>query len=124
MGSVSDADRGSTMDYYAVEMGEGLAGEYTTVGAVTTAMYTCMGILFLNDSSRWGGLYHYPMGRLGNPYVNPTIISMYNQLKAERVLVTPAKAVAGMGVLQRGISTMSWNSSRAWAMRGSSSRGE
>jgi hypothetical protein len=79
------------MAYYSLEMAEGIAGDYTTVGATTTAIYSCMGILFLNATSRRGGLYYYPAKGLENPYVQPTIIAMYNQLQPNRILLTPAK---------------------------------
>jgi hypothetical protein len=68
----------------------GIAGDYSSVGAVTTRIYSCMGIHFLNESTKWCGLYHYPAQRLGNPRVDSTILSMYNQIKPERVLLTPA----------------------------------
>jgi hypothetical protein len=86
------------MLYYKVEMGEGIAGPLSTVGAKTTELYSCSGITMINEKSKLGGLYHYPSGCHGLNVVQSAIIAMLNYVQPTMIYVTPAEETApGMG---------------------------
>ena len=87
------------MKYFnGLNMGEGVAGP-STIGAATTAIYSCMGIAFVNREALFGGLYHYPSNSMGNQHVTSTIRQMFNDLKPDEIVLTPAQDASGNGVL-------------------------
>ena len=80
------------MKYYnGLNMGEGVAGT-DQIGAATTVIYSCMGIAFVNRQKRFGGLYHYPSGSIGNANVIGTIRQMANDIAPDEIVLTPAGA--------------------------------
>lgn len=86
------------MKYFnGLNMGEGVAGP-STIGAATTAIYSCMGIAFVNRKALFGGLYHYPSKCMGNLNVTSTIRQMFNDVKPDEIVLTPAQDTSGNGV--------------------------
>ena len=71
------------------DYGQGLAGA-ESVGHKTTALYSCMGIAFVNSAKRFGGLYHYPAETIKHETVRGTITIMYNDIKPDLIYLTPA----------------------------------
>jgi hypothetical protein len=87
-----------TMPYYSVVEGEGIAGPVTVVSAETTALSSCMGLVFYNPSRAFAGLYHCGAGTLHEPLVQTTILAMINDLQPERIYLTgAARTHAGTG---------------------------
>lgn len=84
--------------YYTVEQGEGIAGGYRAIGATTTAIYSCMGIMFFNHLTTWGGLYHYPAMGLDDDRVPDTIESMIAEIRPSEIHLTPALDPMGLGL--------------------------
>lgn len=91
--------------FSGLNMGEGIAGGQQ-IAISTSQIYSCMGIAFANTQTHWGGLYHYPANAVDNPNVAGTILQMYNDVKPDIVVVTPAgnpNGVWGIGSTQHDI---------------------
>lgn len=85
------------MKYFnGLNMGEGVAGP-STIGTATAAIYSCMGINFVNRKALFGGLYHYPSKSMGNLHVTSTIRQMFNDVKPDEIVLTPAQDASGTG---------------------------
>lgn len=85
------------MPYYSVIEGEGVAGPATTVSAETTALSSCMGIVFHNPATNTAGLYHYGADTLNQPAVQNTITQMINYITPTNVYVTAPPIAANWG---------------------------
>ncbi len=83
--------------YEELHMGEGVSGS-VDVGASTSALYSCIGIAFVNRQSGLGGLYHYPARTLQYPDVRETIRQMINNIQPDEIVLTPASRAVGMGM--------------------------
>jgi hypothetical protein len=80
--------------YENIDMGFGVSAPFG-VELRTTAIYSCIGIAFLNRTSRICGLYHYPAKAIRDPAVIGTILSMANGIKPDSIHLTPAKGSFG-----------------------------
>jgi hypothetical protein len=74
------------MPYYSLIEGEGVAGPINAVSATTTALLSCMGIVFRNNNC--AGLYHYPALALHEALVQGTILNMINDIQPTQVFIT------------------------------------
>lgn len=83
------------MRRYSLYQGEGVIVSYKKIGAITTQLYSCMGIVMINPKARRAGLYHYSAETLNKGEVQESIRQMINDLAPERIIVTPAKATWG-----------------------------
>lgn len=82
------------MPYYTpLWQGEGISGP-DTVGAGTSQLYSCIGIAFVNRSTRRGGLYHYSASSLNNQIVADTIQEMMIDIRPDEIVITPALITA------------------------------
>jgi hypothetical protein len=83
--------------FNGLNMGEGIAGP-SDIGMSTTWMLTCMGVALVNRAASRGGLYHYPANTLSNPNVSGTMRQMFNDIRPDEVVLTPApKDAIGSG---------------------------
>lgn len=82
--------------FNGLNMGEGIAGP-STIGAATTAIYSCMGVAFVNRKLHFGGLYHYPATSLNNMNVVFTMRQMFNDISPDEIVLTPAQDTTGTG---------------------------
>lgn len=83
------------MRRYSLYQGEGVIVSYKKIGAITTQLYSCMGIVMINPKTHRAGLYHYSAETLHKGEVQESIRQMINDLVPERIIVTPAKATWG-----------------------------
>ena len=83
--------------YNGLNMGEGVVGG-TNVSMQTSQMYSCTGVAMVNSAERRGGLYHYPAGMLNNQNVSNTLTSMAQDVKPNRIALTPAQSMGGFNV--------------------------
>ena len=78
------------MKHFLVDQGQGVAGYTTVVEASTTAMYSCMAILFHNhsDEADLVGLFHYGANSLHEARVMTAIIGMFNDVSPQKIYLT------------------------------------
>jgi hypothetical protein len=81
--------------YENIDMGFGVSAPFG-VELRTTVIFSCMGIAFLNKTSKICGLYHYPAKAIRDPAVIGTILSMANSIKPDAIHLTPAKGSTGI----------------------------
>lgn len=97
------------MRYFSgLNMGEGVAGGQQ-IAISTSQIYSCMGVAFANTRTGWGGLYHYPAGRADSYGVAETMRQMYNDVKPDIVVITPAgnpNQTHGIGSTQQDIANL------------------
>ncbi|WP_137176890.1 hypothetical protein [Roseomonas sp. AR75] len=82
------------MPYYKLIEGEGIAGPFPAVTAETTALYSCMGIVFRNTGTNVCGLYHYGANTLHHVFVQNTILQMLNDIQPTDVYITAPPLVS------------------------------
>lgn len=77
--------------YENIQMGEGMSGSDDT-GFGTSAMYSCIGVAFVNLATRKGGLYHYPANTLSDNIVWQTLRQMIDAIRPSSIVITPAQS--------------------------------
>jgi hypothetical protein len=76
------------MRSYSVVQDEGVASAADTVQAQTTALLSCIGIVFFCQHSWLAGMFHYGASSLYHPRVRRTIITMINDLGPSHIFLT------------------------------------
>lgn len=78
------------MPTFFIEMGQGLSGDLGQLTITSGTFYTCSAIVFFNQGTGVGGLYHFPAASTDDDLVLGTLRDMLERIQPTRLLMMKA----------------------------------
>ena len=88
--------------HYGIAMGQGLIGNLKMVSVTTGPFYSCSGIVFFNNQTLRGGLFHYPCNSLYVDHEVQNVLKiMFGAVSPDCIQIYPAgdKESCGLGLV-------------------------